>query len=61
MTLEEYQKKLDGALETLDWRNPASKESDAYKVLATAAADKEMELDSWMKLHEQYWKAVKKL
>ena len=61
MTLEEYQKKLDGALEKLDWRNPASKESNAYKVLAAAAADKEMELDSWMRLHEQYWKAVKKL
>jgi len=30
-------------------------------VLAAAAADKEMELDSWMTLHEQYWKAVKKL
>lgn len=61
MTLEEYQEKMAEALEKLDWRNPASKESDAYMVLAAAAADKEMELDSWMKLHEQYWKAVKKL
>lgn len=61
MTLEEYQEKMAEALEKLDWRNPASKESDAHKLLKKAAVDKEIELDSWMQLHEQYWKAVKKL
>lgn len=61
MTLEEYRQQLDAALEKLDWRNPRSRESDAYKVLAAASADKSLCLDEWMELHERYWKAVKGL
>ena len=60
MTLEEYEQKLEDALTRLDWHNPADKESDAYKVLAAAAADKELKIDSWMRLHNKYWKAVKR-
>ena len=62
MTLEEWEKKLDEALEKLDWNNPADKESEAYRVLAAAAADKELDhIADWMKLHDRYWKAVKRL
>lgn len=33
MTQQEYEQKLDAALEELDWHDPRSKESSAYKVL----------------------------
>lgn len=45
MTLEEYERKLDAALEELDWRDPRSKDSDAHKVLAAASADKSLSLE----------------
>ncbi len=61
MTQQEYEQKLDAALEELDWHDPRSKESSAYKVLAAASADKSLSLDKWMQLHDRYWKAVKKL
>lgn len=61
MTQQEYEQKLDAALEELDWHDPRSKESSAHKVLAEASADKSLSLDEWMKLHDRYWKAVKKL
>ena len=61
MTLEEYRQQLDEALEKLDWHDPRSKESSAYKVLAEASVDKSLSLDEWMQLHDRYWKAVKKL
>lgn len=31
MTQQEYEQKLDAALEELDWHDPRSKESSAYK------------------------------
>lgn len=61
MTLEEYRKQLDEALEKLDWQNPGSRESDAHKVLEAASVDKSLSLDEWMRLYERYRKAVKKL
>lgn len=61
MTRDEYEQKLDAALEELDWHDPRSKESSAYKVLAAASADKSLSLDEWMRLYERYRKAVKKL
>ena len=61
MTRDEYEQKLDAALEELDWHDPRSKESSAYKVLAEASADKSLSLDEWMQLYERYRKAVKKL
>lgn len=61
MTLEEYRKQLDEALEKLDWQNPGSRESDAHKVLEAASVDKSLSLDEWMQLYERYRKAVKKL
>lgn len=61
MTRDEYEQKLDEALEKLDWQNPGSRESDAHKVLEAASVDKSLSLDEWMQLHDRYWKAVKKL
>ena len=61
MTQQEYEQKLDAALEELDWQNPGSRESDAHKVLEAASVDKSLSLDEWMQLHDRYWKAVKKL
>lgn len=58
MTLEEYQKKLDGAL---DWFKEIGEESDAHKLLKKAAVDKEISLEDFAKLHDRYRKAVKKL
>lgn len=53
MTREEYEQKLDAALGELDWHDPRSKESSAYKVLAAASADKSLSLDEWMRLYER--------
>ena len=61
MTQQEYEQKLDAALEELDWHDPRSKESSAYKVLAAASADKSLSLDEWTQLYERYRKAVKRL
>ena len=61
MTQQEYEQKLDAALEELDWHDPRSKESSAHKVLAAALVDKSLSLDEWMQLYERYRKAVKKL
>lgn len=61
MTQQEYEQKLDAALEELDWHDPGSRESDAHKVLAEASVDKSLSLDEWMQLYERYRKAVKKL
>lgn len=61
MTQQEYEQKLDAALEELDWQNPGSRESSAHKVLAAASVDKSLSLDEWMQLYERYRKAVKRL
>ena len=61
MTRDEYEQKLDAALEELDWHDPRSKESSAYKVLESSSVDKSLSLDEWMQLYERYRKAVKKL
>ena len=61
MTQQGHEQKRDAALEELDWHDPRSKESSAYKVLAAASADKSLSLDEWMRLYERYRKAVKKL
>ena len=61
MTQQEYEQKLDAALEELDWQNPGSRKSDAHKVLEAASVDKSLSLDEWMQLYERYRKAVKKL
>ena len=61
MTQQEYEQKLDAALEELDWQNPGSRESDAHKVLEAASVDKSLSLDEGMQLYERYRKAVKKL
>lgn len=42
MTREEYEQKLDAALEELDWHDPRSKESRAHKVLEAASVDKSL-------------------
>ena len=42
MTQQEYEQKLDAALEELDWQNPGSRESDAHKVLEAASVDKSL-------------------
>ena len=55
MTQQEYEQKLDAALEELDWHDPRSRESDAHKVLEAAS------VDEWMQLYERYRKAVKRL
>ena len=61
MTRDEYEQKLDAALEELDWHDPRRKESSAYQVLEAASVDKSLSLDEWMQLYERYRKAVKKL
>lgn len=53
MTREEYEQKLDAALEELDWHDPRSRESDAHKVLEAASVDKSLSLDEWMQLYER--------
>lgn len=42
MTQQEYEQKLDAALEELDWHDPRSRESDAHKVLEAASVDKSL-------------------
>ena len=61
MTQQEYEQRLDAALEELDWHDPRSRESDAHKVLEAASVDKSLSLDEWMRLYERYRKAVKRL
>ena len=56
MTYKEYKEQMEAALDNVDWKNPRDKNSPAYRILARAAADKNLTLDEWQALHDRFYR-----